>query len=110
MLQLAKASPDKKGHFEPAQLKRIIELLKKFSAGLDYGAAVTQDERGARELMIVEAGRELTAMFDLWLNDRPFGLEQCGVLDSMIRAQVMIRRVLTTWRFLPTIEVNDAAY
>lgn len=103
----AQVPSDEKLPTSAANYQPLIEALENYAPSLLYATCLTPAERYRRETELQIHGHEILQHLQKWLLDRPFTLRTHGLLETAISVQVMITRLLATWKFLASIEVEE---
>jgi hypothetical protein len=75
-------------------LGTTVKHLGMFSVAMDFDTCVLKDLRRRREQELVLSGKAVHQVLSDWLSDRPFGLQEVGLLDCIIKVQAWASRLV----------------
>jgi hypothetical protein len=112
-LNLAKLICEQRGkdpgeiHLEPEVFAELLRNLADFGPALTFGTAISQAERYRRETELSVHGHTLLKSVGEWIEKRPFALKSYDLLESAIKLETGVRRLIALWRYLAGVEVSD---
>jgi hypothetical protein len=85
----------------------FLRNLADFAPALTFGTAISQAERYRRETELSVHGHALVKSVGEWIEKRPFALKSYDLLESAIKLETGVRRLIALWRYLAGVEVSD---
>jgi hypothetical protein len=100
-------SVDEKPPIPAEKYQTLVTALSEFAPCLLYATTPSNAERHRKETEMHVHGWEVLGLLDPWLKDRAFALHTHGVLETAISVRVLITRLLSVWRYLASVEVEE---
>ena len=87
------------------ELKSIVQHMRIFREALEFEVCLTKKLKSRREQELLLSGKAISKTLSQWLADKPFGLQEVGLLEGVVKVQAWTARLVGLVELLTTVPV-----